>query len=303
MNAGLTRIIVALQLFIQIHPATTTKLVCYFTNWSRYTTGLGRFLPGSVDPFLCSHLVYAFAVISRANEITEYEWNEKSVYKSFTELKSRNPRLKTLLSVREDGAGSQFSVMVSTASSRQTFIQSTIKLLRTHGFDGLDLDWTSPGDGGSRSPHDKLGFSLLCKELSEAYEAESKGGRNTRLIVSAAMTAHPDDTDNRYEISEMSKYLDFIGVKSFGFHGDQDGVTAHHNPLYSEDNSSIDYIMNYWMERGAPPGRLLLGFAVHARSFTLSTSASGLGAPVSGPATPGPYTQQIGLWSFYEIVK
>lgn len=80
------------NVYIYIHipvAATTAKVVCYFTNWSQYRTGWGKFLPENIEPFLCTHLVYAFAVIDHAYDITEYERNEKSLYKSFMELKKR----------------------------------------------------------------------------------------------------------------------------------------------------------------------------------------------------------------------
>jgi hypothetical protein len=43
------------------------KKVCYVTNWSQYRDGYGRFQPENIDPFLCTHVIYAFAYIDEVN--------------------------------------------------------------------------------------------------------------------------------------------------------------------------------------------------------------------------------------------
>lgn len=53
------------------------KVICYHTNWSQYRSGLGQFYPENIDPFLCTHIIYAFAKITN-NELTPYEWNDLS---------------------------------------------------------------------------------------------------------------------------------------------------------------------------------------------------------------------------------
>ena len=40
------------------------KIVCYFTNWATYRqTGGGKFDPEDIDPKICTHIIYGFAVL------------------------------------------------------------------------------------------------------------------------------------------------------------------------------------------------------------------------------------------------
>ncbi|XP_044067261.1 chitotriosidase-1-like isoform X4 [Siniperca chuatsi] len=106
---------------------------------------------------------------------------------------------------------------------------------------------------------------------------------------------------------DTTKYLDFINVLTFDFHGPWESVTGHHSPLYrgSRDTgdkiySNTDSAMKYWRDKGAPSQKLNLGLAAYGRVFTLSSAFSNVGAPASGPGKEGHFTGEEGFWASYE---
>uniref|UniRef100_A0A8C9CFF5 chitinase n=1 Tax=Phocoena sinus TaxID=42100 RepID=A0A8C9CFF5_PHOSS len=261
-------------------PGTATNIVCYFTNWSQYCPGIARYMPENVDLCLCTHIIFAFTGMTN-NQMTTIEWNDETLYQQGTE----NPAICWGWNFGTQG----FSNMVATAENHQTFVQSAIWFLRKYNFHGLDVDWEYPVNCGSPADTKQL-FTVLLKEMYEAFEHEATQSNKPRLLISAAVSAGKGTIETAYQIPEMSKYMDLINVMTYDLRGSWDGFLP------------PDYAMNYWKNQGAPAEELMVGFGAYASTFTLTNPAShGLDAPTSGPGTARSYTQEAGSLAYFEV--
>ncbi|KAM9005008.1 chitotriosidase-1 isoform X1 [Sarcophilus harrisii] len=305
---GQAAIWTGLILLLLLQYSSAAKLVCYFTNWSQYRSGQAAFLPQNVDPFLCTHIIYAFADM-KDHRLTTLEAKDVQFYKDLNNLKSRNPNLKILLAIGGWNFGTKkFTDMVTRPETLQIFVQSVISFLRQYNFDGFDLDWEYPGSRDSPAI-DKERFTSLVENLHNAFLQESQNSGKNRLLLSAAVPAGRYHVDRGYEVQKISQSLDFINLMTYDFHGTWERTTGHNSPLYRRQaekggaaEANIDFAVNYWLEKGVPPNKMILGMPTYGRSFTLSSpSDTGVGAPASGAGTPGVFTKEGGTLAFYEV--
>ena len=51
----------------------TKRVVCYFANWSVYRSGTAKFTPQNINPYLCTHLIYAFGGLGKDDTIQPFD--------------------------------------------------------------------------------------------------------------------------------------------------------------------------------------------------------------------------------------
>lgn len=68
--------------------------VCYYATWARYRPANAALLPSQVDPFLCTHIIMAFASISSEGRLELLSPEDESAITGLLQHKIKNPNLK-----------------------------------------------------------------------------------------------------------------------------------------------------------------------------------------------------------------
>lgn len=284
------------------------KVVCYFTNWAWYRPGDGKYTPDDIDANLCTHIVYGFAVLNRDTLTikTHDAWADidNRFYDRVVEYKKKGIKVTIAIGGWNDSLGNKYSRLVLSPSARANFVHTIAEFIEKYGFDGLDLDWEYPVcwqvECDKGSPEEKEGFASLVREL--ALEFRPRG-----WLLSSAVSPSKMVIDKGYDVPTLAEYFDWIAVMTYDFHGHWDKQTGHVAPLYHYPGDTYDYFnanfsMHYWMEKGAPASKLIMGMPLYGQSFSLAdTKKTGLNSKSYGPGEAGEFTRAGGFLAFYEI--
>merc|ERR1712165_428337 len=247
-------------------------------------------------------------------------------------MKRKNPNLKSLLSVggwnfndcsiNAYGQGAPtceiFSTIASSEANSRKHAQEVITFLRNWGFDGYDIDWEYPVVAGHNDvtgnavPEDFANYIRLLSILQEEFEAEAAQSGLPKLILTAAVGIGYSTVETAYDIPAMNQHLDLISLMTYDMHGTWETMTGFNAPLRAtaadvaayDHAPSVEWAVNYWLDHGASPDKLVLGFGTYGRGWTLadSTQTAPL-SPTNGPCNPGESTKDYnGYLAYYEIV-
>jgi len=281
--------------------------VCYYTNWSQYRPGAGKFSMSDLDPFLCTHLIYSFIEIGSNNQLKLREWNGEQLIADSMILKQANPNLKISAAVGGWNFGTErFTAVCKDEATMKHFAKTTVDFLRKYEFDGIDMDWEYPGSRGS-PPEDFNNFPKLGRIMMEEFEKDPSP--KDRLILTAGVSAGEYTIKSGYDIPALCGIFDYIHLMSYDFHGGSfESITGHNSPLYGNTgiemtkNFNVNNGLQFWINGGCSRKKLVLGIPLYGRTFTLTNAANnGYNASASGPGKAGPYTREAGTLSYSEI--
>jgi len=280
----------------------------YFPNWAQYRPAPATFTPQQMSPIMSTLNVvwYGFAYFcpnssmvqpywvtqlslcqgKQPFEIVSIEPKDPQFYQQLTAYKSQNADLKVILSIGGWNFPSNFfSGMVSSKTSRTTFINSAMQFMSQYGFDGIDIDWEYPksaartdqvkitcyqfdqtqDEGGN--PADGTNFVQLVKEMRAAFGDD-------KIITVASQADMVKATDE--DIKGLFDYIDMFNLMSYDYTVSDiadSPVTSPNEPLYPPTEStvpqkdSVATTINGYLAAGIPASQMSVGIAYYGHMW------------------------------------
>lgn len=223
-------------------------------------------------------------------------------------LKQAHPHLKTVLAVGGVTLSRDFSDIAAAPLARQTFAESCRDFMVQYGFDGIDIDWEFPVEGGApdviHRPQDAANLVLLMAKLRQVLDAqESLDGREYLLTMEVSTTK--SSLDERYDIPAMIGSVDWIHIMAYAMSGPWAPVTGHQAPLYGNPRSPYGDFhaaepVVHLLNQGIPARKLVLGVPFYGQGFKeVGSTQNGLYQPHGGESTEG--TWSPGIFAYHDL--
>ena len=281
---GLIEAPLALQ--VQAMEAYTAVLPNYIVGGYIGSWNLNSNTPVDTPFNKLTHLFYSFADVT-ANGTVQLPQDGTGTgdIAKLQQIKAQNPNLKIMLSIG-GATENDFSSAAATVQSRANFAQSAIQLMKTNGFDGLDIDWEYP-----QANEDNNYIQLLAQLRTQINQASQNDGK--QYLLTTALSGSPyqlsasDYSPNPYDFSPQdlkatSDYVDFINVMSYDYHGpwenDQSGksLSNHQSALYKSTNDNTynaakvntNWAIQHYLSAGVPATDIVLGIPLYGRTWT-----------------------------------
>ncbi|XP_017072591.1 endochitinase [Drosophila eugracilis] len=273
------------------------NIFCQYDLASYYFKDHSQFFDWNIDSRLCTHLVIGSGV-GVDEETGELRITDKDLLlgndmpSRVKHMKSDSIRkvLATIGGWQEDSK--HFSNMVASHKKRDNFYNSMLEFVHKWRFDGVQIDWRYPTQGGGQS-EDRKNFVLLLEELKLIF-------REHKLILMVAVLGRTNKRNlESYDIPGIVKNSDFIHLM---MHDERDLYRlrlAYNAPLRGSGNGVADAI-KLWKSQGKAPEKLILGIPFFVRSYTMDNNQTAVGSLSKGPGKQTKSSRRPGFMTYNE---
>lgn len=264
-----------------------------------YVSHGGSKLP---DPFLCTHICYAFAELYVVNNVYQ-KMELKSPEAKFLKvlaLRDQNPDLKIQLSINHtvgnpgNSQGGGFSAMAKDSAQRKHFAQDCLAFCQKYNLDGIDIDWELPGlswSGHACDPScDYKNYILLMRDLRETL------GNDLLLTAAAYVKAKKEATEGGYkymDAMDYEPYVDWLNLMCY----DMCSAPNPHNAIKCGGYWDIERTWRSYYSVGYPMDKLVLGLPFYGRH--IDGDGEWYYWKMLGLAKQSPTVWQSEIWSDY----
>lgn len=227
----------------------------------------------------------------------------RGTFHQLQELKKKFPKLKILISLGGWANSEGFSDAAQPANVRD-FVRSCVDIfikgnfapgIRAPGvFDGIDLDWEYPVDGGMipGRPDDTKNLNAMAAEFRLQLDAARPG-----LLLTAAIPATAEDYKH-YDLKNLGRYLNYVSIMAYDMHWNGEKTTNLHSALFRDsadpsqppaDKHYAAHAVQDFLRAGVPPRKLILGVPFYGKGWTgVSDANHGLYQPAKDASKSPP---------------
>ena len=278
------------------------EIFCFFESWAEGRAYDGAFSLDNLKPELCTTLVFLHAELENdklksIDPVQQLDENGgRNLYKRFTGLKQSHPHLRTLLSVGSWNEGSvKYSELAADSPRRKRFARNSAEYLKKYGFDGLHFHWEYPAHRGG-SEDDRENFVLLLQDIKNVYKQQN-------LYLSACLRTQTNVAEVAYDLKGISKIVDAVLMMTYDFTGPWNKKVGFMAPLRGTGEDNVESRVNYFLKRGVPANKIILGLPFYGRSF-ITENEGNIGDITKGETGfAGPYFKEKGFLGFNEICR
>ena len=293
-------------------------VIGYYPNWQWYDRAkLVR--PQTIDYSKYTVLNYCFFVPNANGTISSHDaWADENLLlgeQDWANGGQRKPQTSIVYQAHQNGVkilgtvggftlSSTFPGIAADPIKRATFAASCVDLVRTYGFDGIDINWEYPG----YAPHngtaaDKQNFTLLLQAIRTALDVYG-AAQGVPMMLTIAVGAAEERMDD-VEWDLVADEVDIINVMAYDYFGTWDRTTNHNAPLSRPAVGNATFNAQHTITTltglyGVDPDKLALGMAFYGRT-AITTGTPGLHVPSTGLADLATFAADEGTPLYYNV--